>query len=152
MAHVQPVSISTRPKRTRLPTEDQLKELARQHAKSGEGDLLFAARYRLGDKRNVYLLEVAEYASDPGDGSWDTFEFLTPREWRLPSVSRLKITYLSPEEFNFAIDHKETRGHKIYSEIRRDGFKTLFVRPRRGRKFEVKLERGETASRSRRLD
>jgi len=104
-----------------------LKALVEQHHLNTETPLLFAAWYRLNERRDVYLLEVAQGVLDLGDGSWETFTFLPPPELRLPGGARLHITYISPEEFFYSVEREDTNGHSLLREIQADGCRVLFV-------------------------
>jgi hypothetical protein len=107
--------------------EERLRALVERHHFNTETPLLFVAWYRLNEKRDVYLLEVAQDVLDPGDGSWDTFTFLSPPELHLPSGARLHITYISPEEFFYSVEREDTKGHALLREIQAHGCRVLFV-------------------------
>ncbi len=55
--------------------EKRLKTLVEKHYLNTETPLLFAAWYRLNEKKDVYLFEVAQDVLDSSDGSWETFTF-----------------------------------------------------------------------------
>jgi hypothetical protein len=106
--------------------EKRLKALVEKHYLNTETPLLFAAWYRLNERKDVYLLEVAQGVLDPGDGSWETFTFLSPPELRRPNGANLLITYLSPEEFFYAVEQEDTKGHALLCEIQAHGCRVLF--------------------------
>lgn len=103
-----------------------LKKLIDDHLKDRETPLLFAAWYRMADKDTIYVLEVCQDVSNPGDASWTTFGFFPPEGMEIPGKT-LKITYLSPEEFFDADRIAESEGRKILDEMRRDGCEVLYV-------------------------
>jgi len=107
--------------------EKRLKALVEQHNLNTETPLLFAAWYRLNEKRDVYLLQVAQGVLDPGDGSWETFTFFPPPGLSLPSGARLNITYISPEEFFYSVKREYTPGHALLREMQANGCRVLFV-------------------------
>ena len=106
--------------------EKRLKTLVEKQHTNTETPLLFAAWYRLNKRKNVYLLEVAQGALDPGDGSWETFTFFPPPELHLPNGAQLHITYVSPEEFFYAVEREDTKGHALLREIQAHGCLILF--------------------------
>ena len=107
--------------------EKRLTALVEQLHLNTETPLLLAAWYRLNERKDVYLLEVAKDVLDPGDGSWDTFTFFPPSELRLPGRTRLHITYISPEEFFYSVEREDTNGHALLNEIQTSGCRVLFV-------------------------
>lgn len=107
-------------------TREVLKKLIDDHLKDRETPLLFAAWYRMADKDSIYVLEVCEGVSNPGDASWMTFGYLPPEGMEIPGKT-LKITYLSPEEFFDAERISESEGRKILDDMRRDGWEVLYV-------------------------
>ena len=105
----------------------RLTALVERHHLNTETPLMFAAWYRMNEKNDVYLLEVAEDVLDPGDGSWDTFTFFPPPELRLTSGARLHITYISPEEFFYSVEQEETKGYALLREMQVHDCRVLFV-------------------------
>lgn len=107
--------------------EKRLKTLVEKHHLNTETPLLFAAWYRLNEKKDVYLFEVAQDVLDSSDGSWETFTFSPPSELSLPSSAQLHITYISPEEFFYSVERKDTKGYELLCEIQAHGCRVLFV-------------------------
>ncbi|MCX7045241.1 MAG: hypothetical protein NTX50_07145 [Candidatus Sumerlaeota bacterium] len=103
-----------------------LVNLIKEHQRQTDTPVLFAARYRNRAKDAVYLLEVCKGVSNPADASWDTFEMPAPHELGFPSDARLKITYISPEEFFDAQRMMDSIGHRILDEIKREGCDIIY--------------------------
>lgn len=107
------------------------------HAQIAKSPLIFAGWRKRAERGIAYLVEVADNVSDPGDASWDTYQFMAPAELRALGIEHLKITYMSPTEFWDGVRQDKSDGHRLLARIRKEGIEPLYSRKGDARAGEI---------------
>ncbi|MEW6365779.1 MAG: hypothetical protein AB1714_14210 [Acidobacteriota bacterium] len=96
-----------------------LDNLVREHLKDTKTPMLLAVQYEADDPTTVCVLEVCRGVVNPGDASWDTFEFAAPPDLQRAGTKKLLLTYIGPDEFFQALEQPGSHGHELLMKVRK---------------------------------